>query len=72
MMNPSVWVGDIVCLVPGCRVPVVLRPYSFVMPGVQQETPETQYTVIGWSYLHGVMHGEGLNEDTTKEIFLLK
>ena len=40
--------GDLVCILYGCSVPVLLRPRSY-MPG---------YTFVGECYVHGMMDGE--------------
>ncbi len=43
--------GDIVCLLFGCRVPVVLRKRT-----------EGGYELVGEAYVHGVMKGEAMTK----------
>ena len=43
--------GDMVCLLLGCRVPVVLRKFG------------EGYQLIGDVYVHGIMNGEALTQD---------
>ena len=47
----SAKVGDIVCVLLGCRVPVVLSP-------VDVYNPHNGYNLVGEAYLHGFMDGE--------------
>lgn len=47
-------VGDIVCVLLGCSVPVVLSP-------VDVSNPRSGYKLVGEAYLHGVMDGEVLS-----------
>lgn len=46
---PGVKPGDVVCVLLGCRLPVVLRP------------EDKLFRVICDAYIHGQMHGEALN-----------
>lgn len=49
-MAPDVTIaGDLVCILLGCRSPVVLRPVS-----------DSKYAVVGECYLDGIMSGEAL------------
>lgn len=48
---PDAQVGDIACILFGCSVPVILRPH----PG-----QEKHFTLVGESYIHGLMEGEAL------------
>ena len=41
--------GDFVCLLKGARTPFIIREQS------------GQYVLVGEAYVHGLMHGEGLN-----------
>ncbi|KAF2125909.1 hypothetical protein P153DRAFT_434311 [Dothidotthia symphoricarpi CBS 119687] len=43
-------VGDSVWIVPGCRVPIILRPIK----------GSGRYCLVGGTYVHGVMNGEAL------------
>ena len=47
---PESRVGDCVCLLLGCDVPVILRP-----------TPGSGYELIGEAFIAGVMYGEGMD-----------
>ena len=44
--------GDIVCLLLGCRIPVVLR-----------ERKEGGFRLVGEAYVHGIMKGEAMTKD---------
>lgn len=44
--------GDVVCVLLGCRFPVVLRPAA-----------DHTYQVVGTSYIHGLMNGETIYEN---------
>ena len=54
-------VGDLVCLLQGCTLPTILRPC------------EGGYTVVGESYVHGIMDGEFWNvqDESTMQDFHL-
>lgn len=56
---PEVGVGDEVCVVPGCRLPLVLR--SIPKTSVTASLPE--YLVVSWCFAQGVMHGEARSMD---------
>jgi len=45
--------GDVICVVLGCSTPLVLRP---------DPVREGEYQLVGASYVHGVMYGEGVRE----------
>ena len=49
--------GDKVCLLLGCRVPVVLR-----------ERREGRYELVGEAYVHGVMKGEALTNENFEKL----
>lgn len=54
-------VGDLICLLQGCSMPTILRPF------------EGGYTVVGECYVHGIMDGEfwdAQDEDTMQEFHL--
>lgn len=51
MAPPETKKGDVVCLLLGCRVPVVLR-----------ERIEGGYELVGEAYVHGVMKGEAMTK----------
>ncbi|QIX02028.1 hypothetical protein AMS68_007545 [Peltaster fructicola] len=48
--------SDLLCILYGCSVPVVLRPY-------QNRTIETFYQLIGEAYVYGIMDGEAIPID---------
>lgn len=50
--------NDTLWLVPGSRVPLILRPF----PGSYGERGKSRYSLIGGAYVHGIMHGELLND----------
>ncbi|KAF2258937.1 HET-domain-containing protein [Lojkania enalia] len=57
LAGPIVQVGDVVCLFPGCRFPMIVRPNnpeSFVA----SSSGTCRGTLIGWCYVQGLMHGE--------------
>ena len=49
--------GDVVCLLLGCRVPVVLR-----------ERTEGGYELVGEAYVHGIMKGEAMTMDNKERL----
>ncbi|KAL9133936.1 MAG: hypothetical protein Q9175_004884 [Cornicularia normoerica] len=51
------WKGDKVCLLLGCRVPVVLR-----------ERTKGGFEVVGEVYMHGIMKGEALTEENFQKL----
>lgn len=55
--------GDVIALLEGGRVPYILRPRSDIHAGV--------YELVGDAYVHGVMDGEGWNQDLLQEIVLV-
>ena len=57
-------VGDIVCVLLGCSVPVVLSP-------LDATNINNGYRVVGEAYLHGVMDGEVLMRETSVEFCLV-
>ncbi|OTB12792.1 hypothetical protein K445DRAFT_320588 [Daldinia sp. EC12] len=46
--------GDEIWVLDGGRLPLVLRPLG----NRSEKGPETEYTLIGDSYVHGIMDGE--------------
>lgn len=55
--------GDVIALLEGGKVPYILRPRSDAEAGV--------YELVGDAYVHGVMDGEGWNQDILQEIVLV-
>ncbi|KAF5530977.1 heterokaryon incompatibility protein [Fusarium mexicanum] len=54
---PSTKAGDEVWILEGCRVPCLLRPSG-----------DGRYKLVGEAYVHGIMHGEGLEEPGVKKL----
>lgn len=50
---PVIAAGDWICAVPGCRLPLIVRPDSDAEP-----LPEC--ILVGWCYADGLMHGEAM------------
>lgn len=51
---PEVQIGDVLCIAPGCRLPLILRPNQLSkMSGGQ-----AVYSLVSWCYAQGIMHGE--------------
>ncbi|KAH6663473.1 heterokaryon incompatibility protein-domain-containing protein [Halenospora varia] len=48
MAHPQARLGDKVCLIMGCGVPLILREDA------------NGFRIIGEAYVHGIMHGEGM------------
>lgn len=53
-------VGDVVCVFYGSRTPYIVRPQR-----------DGAYTLVGETYMHGIMYGEFLKGDPASEIFTL-
>lgn len=53
----SMEVGDTVWIVPGSRVPLIMREHTLSSAGAVTERCE----LVGATYLHGLMHGEALD-----------
>jgi hypothetical protein len=66
---PVVEEGDIVFVVPGCRLPLVLRPEASVAYGqTDLATPlRGKLSLVGWSFVEGLMFGEA--QVTDKPLF---
>jgi len=56
-------IGDIIALLEGGKVPYLLRPKTGMDEG--------HYEIIGDTYVHGIMYGEGWNPDLLQEIVLV-
>ncbi len=64
---PDTLVGDKICIIPGCRFPLILRP---VEKGSGAE-PTVSYSLVSWCFLHDAMHGELADSNlATGEILL--
>ncbi|KIW94606.1 uncharacterized protein Z519_04582 [Cladophialophora bantiana CBS 173.52] len=64
MVPASAQLGDRICLLKGCSVPLLLRPCSG--DGGDQK----QWKLVGECYFHGVMNGELYNEAKCEPIWL--
>jgi hypothetical protein len=63
-------VGDILCVVPGCRIPLVLRP----LQGSTSSYPNAAAIaciLISWCYADGLMFGESANSERPLQQILL-
>jgi hypothetical protein len=49
---PDVAAGDLVCVVPGCRFPLIMRPKS----GTPSVESEEEFILVSWCYADGLMH----------------
>jgi len=54
---PLVQENDLLCLIPGLRVPFMLRRWT-----------EGGYLLVGECYVHGLMYGEEMCKGTSEEI----
>ncbi|RDI88464.1 hypothetical protein Vi05172_g1473 [Venturia inaequalis] len=57
----SIEAGDIVCILDGASAPFILRPIE-----------GGSHILIGDTYIHGLMYGEGMKDETLGRIFQLK
>jgi hypothetical protein len=64
MVPSSAQLGDRICLLKGCSVPLLLRPSS------GNGSDQKQWTLVGECYFHGVMHGELYDEAKCEPIWL--
>ncbi|KAK1749615.1 hypothetical protein QBC47DRAFT_311599, partial [Echria macrotheca] len=53
--------GDIVCIVPGSRVPLVLRSITAEEASLHGLSEDNAYSLVGGTYLHGFMAGEAFD-----------
>jgi hypothetical protein len=61
--------GDVVFLVPGCRVPIIMRDASVGVVVNFKGTEQRAFLVVSFSYLHGAMDGEILvTEDAFENV----
>ena len=56
---PLVQKGDLLCLIDGSRVPFILRKRT-----------EDGYFLVGESYIHGLMFGEGMSKGSNEKIYI--
>lgn len=65
---PIVEEGDYLCLIPGCRFPLIVRP---VTRESESHTGLNLGVLIGWCYVHDIMHGEENNKSTLDTLVLI-
>ena len=58
---PDVEVGDALCVAPGCRLPLVLRPVAAASNGTLSSDADMH--LISWCYMQGMMDGEAAAEE---------
>jgi len=63
--------GDGVALVKGGDMPLVIRPCGDDGGGTDGKAVGAQWTLVGDSYVHGVMYGEAWDEGRCGEIGLV-
>ncbi|KAL8382349.1 hypothetical protein RB595_006236 [Gaeumannomyces hyphopodioides] len=66
----NVWAGDSVCILPGARVPVILRQMVDEGRPVNTEYGPA-YKLVGDSYIHGIMDGEAVTATGSAVVSLL-
>lgn len=66
MGSGEVKVGDKVCIVPGCRFPLLVRP----KPGPQDSALPTEATLLYWCYVDGLMDGGWLHKNRADVEFI--
>ena len=62
LVPKSCEIGDLVCIFTGSRMPFLLRQ--------EMETKSSSYELVGSCYIHGVMDGEEMDQES-KEIILV-
>jgi len=66
-IGPSeVTAGDLICIVPGCHFPLILRSSS---TGSKEE-PCSHYILVSWCFVYGIMHGEAMASGPILEVSL--
>lgn len=61
LVSPATVTGDWICIVFGATVPYILR----------QTIKEGRFQLVGDAYVHGIMYGEALSEDTSPSDIIL-
>ena len=56
-------IGDLICILYGCSVPVILRPHK----PIQDSDEISHYEVVGESYIYGMMDGEAFAKVDAEE-----
>jgi hypothetical protein len=65
---PVVAAGDEICAVPGCRLPIIVRPD----PQASVAEPLHQYILVNWCFVQGLMYGEAIAREQLIEDVLLR
>lgn len=55
--------GDVVCAVPGCRLPLVLRPDRPLSAEDLRSLSKRMWALVGWCFAEGMMFGEAKDVD---------
>ena len=67
LASPETLIDDVVCIPLGSMTPFILRENS---PRQAEEQATLTYQLVGESYVHGIMHGEGLKLAPVQNIVL--
>ncbi|KAG7104842.1 Heterokaryon incompatibility protein 6 like [Verticillium longisporum] len=65
LIPPLTEVGDMVAVIPGTAVPFILRG-----KGYDDDMNEKVYTLVGESYVHGLMNGEAADESKIEIVMM--
>lgn len=68
---PEMKQGDLVAVLLGSRMPFILRqtpPAAAIIGKSEGNCNRTYYSVVGYCYLHGMMHGEAVSEKKIADI----
>jgi len=79
MALPNVRAGDVVFIIKGGRTPLLFRPLSgerLLERALEEGVPENKlsrcYTLVGVSYIHGLMQGQGVTDSSSwEDVYLL-
>jgi hypothetical protein len=63
---PKLEVGDIVCVVPGCRFPLLLRASRTLDEGASLPS----YILVSWCFVQGIMKGEAVTSGEILDLLL--
>lgn len=54
----AIAIGDVICTVPGCRIPLVLRPDTVTSDNGMRSPQAQTWILVGWCFAEGLMFGE--------------